>query len=917
MKRMIYLLPFLGMMALPCIGFSQQTENPLDAPINLTGSVATLSDWLTRIEAETPVRFYYREEWMPRNFIAAAASGEPLRDVLGRLVLETDLGYLPYGAQSIVIAPKDQLDQLDAFEFSSYLEELADLEEKVAAEEEADRIFIGDSTIRPAPRQATLSGYVYDVDTDDNVAGGQIRVPKLQSGAFIDSLGRFSLKLPTGLHVVEIEALGHQKITQEIYLFSDGEWAVAAVSSAYSLDEILLEAESVGQDLASVTAGRVQLSMRDLRQSPTLFGEVDVVNTLLTLPGVSTVGEAATGFNVRGGNIDQNLMTQDGNMIFNSSHFLGLFSVFNADVIRNVALFKGHIPARYGGRISSVLEVDIKDGSFHQHKGRGSIGIFSSRMSFEGPIVPDKSSYVFAIRGAYPNLLTQYVDRVVEVRESSSYYGDVTMKATQRIGDQGTISVFGYGSQDFFRFSNDFGYAWRTISGGLKWQQIIKSQYTLTVEANSGRYVSEFFNADGPNGVKHNTGMDHQRMKTDLQWVPNRSHNVHAGLEATYYNVLPNEVEPFGEMSVAVPTNIAKDQGLELAVYAEDELRINSFLSLSAGLRFSLYNNLGPFNVQEYEPGLDRNPLNATGQTEYEFGESIQTYQGLEPRLSLVYLLNETASIKGSYNRLYQYVHLLSNSASSTPIDLWQVANPYFPAQRGDNYSLGFFKNFNSNEWQSSIEFFYREQTGVVVTKDFARLLANPTVETEVLDAIGQSYGVELSVKRTRGKFQFESSFAYARAFRRTQDNPENISVNNGAWFPADFDSPVSFNLSARWRPQPAKTLAINFLYRTGRPISVPVGFVPVYPSWNIPLFSERNTFRIPDYHRLDISYTFDESFISRRKSKSEFSVSVYNLYGRQNPFSVFFQKVDNEFRAFQLSILGTVLPMVSYNFTF
>lgn len=895
-------------------------QNPNEALLNtkITASFSgqNLLQVFYQLEQKYPIQFFYKEEWIPRDGVSSSFSGERLGTVLQKLIRDAGLDYVQFGPNALIVGRKSDIIALEEFSYAQYLTDVdaVDKQEKSIINKLS---IVGDSTIRPLPSSAKISGTIYDIESEDILPGAQIIFTQLQKGTFADENGNFEIDIPTGKHEVSIEAPGHEKVSTFLQAYSDAKWDIPLYYTSYQLNEVLLQAEAAGQNQNSAEAGRVNISIMDIKKRPALLGEVDIVNTVLLLPGVSTVGESASGFNVRGGNVDQNLIMQAGNIVFNSSHLFGFFSVFNPDVVQNVSLYKGHIPAQYGGRVSSVLDVDIKDGSFRTVKGTGSVGLFSSKFSLNGPIVKEQSSFVVAVRGAYPNILTNYIEKVPEVAASSSYYGDATVKLTQKLGENGKLALFGYGSKDFFSFSDDFGFSWENYAASLTWTQIYNSKLSSKVEAKAGRYESNFFNATGIEGTTNDAAINNYGFRANMQFVPNRKHNLNFGAEGNFYDIQDNETRPFGDNSAIIPRVAPKDQGLELGLYINDDFDLNDFIRFSAGLRFSTFANVGPFDVNIYQENQIRTPDTRVNSVSYGQGETIETFANLEPRISLRVRFDETSSFKASYNRVNQYLHLISNTASTTPIDIWQVSNSYFPAQRADNYSIGLFKNFGVKTWKTSLEFFYRDMTGLVVTKDFASLLGNSAIETEVLNAVGYAYGSEFSINRNFGNLELELSFTYARSFRKAEGNPEGVTVNNGDFFPADFDSPININLSAKWQQRSTRTFGINFLFRSGRPVSAPEGVFPLYPSLLVPTFTERNTLRIPDYHRLDLSYTFDDGLINKRKFKTDLTFSVYNAYGRKNPFSVFFRRQGLEYRAFTLSVLGTILPFVSYNFRF
>lgn len=898
--------------------FGQTTSDPLDQYIVSTQfSNQKLPEVLDQLASDYPVIFFFKEEWLPNTNISKSFQDTPLSQVLKDLLEPNNLGYVMYQNNGVIIGRKLDLAQLEVFSMLEYAAEKDNKEEELSAEG-YERIFVGDSTIRPLPDQATVTGSIFNNDSEQGIAGSRLLVPALQLGANTDAQGNFSIKLPTGQHLVVLEAPGHETVRKQLNVYSDGEWDAPLAYSAFQLGEVLLQANSEAQEVRSATIGRINISMADVRSLPSLLGEADIINNILLLPGVSTVGESSSGFNVRGGNIDQNLIMQDGNMIFNSSHLLGFFSIFNPDVVQGATLYKGHMPADFGGRVSSVLDVEVQDGSFRNLQGQGSIGLFSSKASINGPIQKGRSSFLVGIRGAYPNLWTQYFNQISEIEQSSSYYLDLTAKVTQKIGENGKLSLFGYASTDFFRFSEDFGYDWSTRTGGLKYQQLINNNLSFNLRVNAGDYSSSIFNAGENLGFKTITGMRNYSAKSNFLLNLGEKHNISAGVEGNFYALRNLDTEPFGEITNVTPRTFDKDQGLELAFFINDEFELNPFISFSVGLRYSLFTNQGPFTVYDYAEGLPRLLTTITDSTVYGDGESIKNFSGLEPRVSARVLLNENASIKVSYNRVFQYLHLLSNTASSTPIDLWQVSNTYFPAQQADNFSLGIFGNFRGPIQQISLEGFYREMDGLVIAKDFARLFSAPFIETEVIPAIGRAYGGEFSLKGQAGDFEYNGSLSYIRSLRQTIPNPEGLTVNRGEWFPADFDTPWNGNLTLKYKVSRSKSISANFTYRSGRPVTVPTGgTLVIYPSWQIPTFSDRNTFRIPDYHRLDLAYTFEDGLIKRDRVKTDLTFSIYNVYARKNAFSVFFRKEGDNFKAFQLSVLGTVLPFMTYNIRF
>jgi hypothetical protein len=487
---------------------------------------------------------------------------------------------------------------------------------------------------------------------------------------------------------------------------------------------------------------------------------------------------------------------------------------------------------------------------------------------------------------------------------------------SQRLGELGTISANGYVSTDYFSFANEFGFSWSTIMGGLEWKQIYSNRLSSNVLVNANQYQSNFFQLEEGAASNIFAGMQQQRFKAGLLYTP-AGHSIRVGLDGVNYLTSPNEIRPYNDASSILARSVEKDQGLEMGVYVNDEFDLNNFVGVSLGLRFSTFTNYGPGNIYLYEGRSVPTQGTVQDTISYRAGQAVKRFGGLEPRASLRINLDEKSSVKFGYNRINQYIHLLSNSAAATPVDLWQLSNLYFPVQSADNFFFGLYRNFRANTIQASMEFYYRDLQGQMVNRNFAQLLVNDQVETEVLPADGRAYGGEFSLDMQIRKIEIKLAYVYSRSLQRTPVLPDVPVVNGGAWFPSDFDSPHSVTLSAFWKAKKTVTYSMNFVYRTGRPVTVPVGEYPLYPSFLVPAFSERNQFRIPDYHRLDFSATFDRQMIKRDRVKSEFVFSIYNLYGRNNAFSVFFQEGAGGYQAYQLSVLGAMLPMISYNFRF
>ncbi|MEM7659440.1 MAG: TonB-dependent receptor, partial [Bacteroidota bacterium] len=676
-----------------------------DYSLSISLKNASLFELLQQIEAEYPLRFYFKEEWLSRDKRDWNLSALPVEAALKQILQEDGLDAFPLTDVMVILGRPLELKRFAEARRLPVAAEASDA--LVLFQAKTRKNVIGDSTLRPLPVEATISGAIFDPDSDEGLMGVTVAFPDLQMGDLTDSTGAYSVTIPTGAHKVLLRSSGRETREEILYIYSDGEWETDLAYTAFQLDEVLLEATGEEANVNSVETGLVRLSPMEIRKMPNLLGEIDIVNSVMMVPGVSSVGEAARGFNVRGGNIDQNLVMQEGSIILNSSHLLGFYSLFHPDLVKEVNLYKGHIPAQFGGRISSVLDVKLDEGSYRKVRGRATVGAVSSKVSVGGPIIKNQTSFLLGIRTAYPKLLMNTQQLRPNISDSDAFYGDITAKVSQKLGDYGTLSANTYLSTDRFKFAGGFGFNWQNAMGGLEWKQIYNQKLSSTVKVNASQYRSNL--TQEPLGAESeiSSGMDQLRFKAGVLFTPTR-HTIHAGVDGVNYQVTPNRIVPLIESSAVEPRTVFNDQGLELGIYANDEIKLSNFLGLSVGVRLSQFANLGPGTVYQYGESSVPIAANLSDSVRVAAGEVVQRFTGFEPRVSLRANIDEKTSVKLGYNRMYQYVHLLSNSAAATPVDLWQLSNTYFPAQSAHNYFFGVYRNFRSNTIQASMEFYYR-----------------------------------------------------------------------------------------------------------------------------------------------------------------------------------------------------------------
>lgn len=896
--------------------FSYQVNGQADIyNIKISGDFeyASMLEILTVIQSNYPVKFYFFPEEMPHYPQSFVFEDTPLREALNRILVGSNMSYSRLEGNKIVILPRNKLD--------------IDIAKKLVKDWDKGKIQLPTSDTPEESRRmfgkknnqrekVKIFGKINDQYSKEPIIGAVIVLEGLNTGTTTDADGKYELEILPGQHTLRIQYIGYRTHLIHLVIFDDGELDVEMQIQPYKLGEVVVEAKADDNNVQTSQTGIATLSPTKIRELPSFLGEADVIKSLETLAGVSTVGEGATGFNVRGGNIDQNLITYDGALLFNSSHVLGFFSVFNPDAIKNVTLYKGNIPAQFGGRLSSVLEVETKNGDYHKWNGSGGLGLVSSRITVGGPLVKGKTSILFGGRSSYSDWILKEVENP-DVSKSSARFYDLNAKINHRFSDKSNLSLSAYQSRDFFRFSDEFGFEWKTRIANLDYRHILNEKLSTSVKAIYSDYNSTQFDPKGFDALNLYSGISYWNIKPSIFYTPNDKHEIVFGGEWIAYDAKPEQVEPRGNISTIAEKLVEKDDAQEVALYINDEITLTPTISISAGLRFSSFFQSGPKTLFQYQDEAPLQPSTISDTILVEKGELIKSYWGLEPRISAKFNLTQTSSIKLSYNRINQYIHLISNTAAATPVDIWQVSNSFIPPQVADNFSIGYFENFQDNLWKLSLEGYYKKIKNLVTYKDLPQLLLNEHLETELLAGEGRAYGVELSVEKTAGKYSGSLAYTYSRSLVQANGDFPEERINRGAWFPANFDQPHQLNLLLKIKVTPIQFAHFSFTYRSGRPISVPISVYQV-GTVLVPNYSLRNQFRIPAYHRLDVGYTIDKARAWTKGFRTSFTFSLYNLYGRNNAFSVFFKKDNRGIqRVYQLSILGVTFPALTINFKF
>tara|TARA_R110002167_G_scaffold4678_14_gene22110 strand:- start:167 stop:2566 length:2400 start_codon:yes stop_codon:yes gene_type:complete len=772
----------------------------------------------------------------------------------------------------------------------------------------------------------TLSGSISESSSNETLIGVTVAIPELNTGVTTNEYGFYSITLPEGTYTVLISYLGFEDIIQEITLTENRRIDFLLEEEAEQLDEVVVTENVEKMDIRKPQMSVNTLSIGTIKKIPVILGEADVIKSILLLPGVTNAGEGASGFNVRGGAADQNLILLDEAIIFNSSHLFGFFSVFNPDAIKDVKLYKGGIPARYGGRVSSVLDIFQKEGNSKEFKMNGGIGAVASRLLVEGPIKKNKAAFLIGGRASYAHLFLPLFDI-----DNNAYFYDLNTKLNYRLNDKNNIFLSGYFGRDVFGINDSFVNTYGNTVGNFRWNHLFSDK----LFSNLSLIYSDYYYGLKLDfvGFNWNSGIRNFNVKYDLKHYATDKLQVNYGVNNVYYQFNPGKIEPSNAESGIVEEQLIQKYANEFAAYIDFEHRVTDNLSLGYGLRFSHFMRLGQDelnvysnnNPVEFDPFLliykEAEPIDVINPSR---SKSISNFSNFEPRASLSYTLNETSSIKASYTRLAQYLHLLSNTSSPTPLDVWTPSGPFTKPQLLDQYALGYFKNIKDGDYSVETEVFYKDVQNRIDYIDGANLIANNAIEQVILNGEARAYGLEFLLLKNEGKLQGWLAYTLSKSEQRTpgresttDNGRSNIEtgINFGNWYNTPYDKThdvsmfLSYDVNDKW------SFSGNFTYQTGQPTNYPIGQFE-FQDLTVPYYGLRNTQRLPAYNRLDLSATLTPKKNATKKIKGEWIFSLYNVYNRRNAASISFRQNDdtgaNE--AVRTAIFG-IVPAVTYNF--
>jgi len=862
---------------------------------------------LNFVEQKYSVNLYFEPKWFDKKRFHTLILDLPFQEILSLLKNAGNCSFIAIDSSSIVFVPIDLSNVSAPISGNTGYTTIGNIEE------------YGKYS------KATINGKVLDGKTGEPLIGARIFIDKTKTSAVTNKNGDFIITLPVGDYEIKLSYIGYEDNISKIKVVGNGFATFEIIEKSVKLDEVVITAERPDNNLVSNQMSLVRLNAKDIKELPVTLGEIDIIKSITLLPGIQTIGEFGTGFNVRGGSADQNLILIEDVPIFNSSHLFGLTSILNSDGVSDVTLLKAAIPAKYGERASSLMDIHMGKPNLEKVKVKAGIGLINSRLTVEAPMFHNKVNLLVGGRTTYSDWMLHKIPDIDLMNSSARFY-DLNSYLSFTPDNNNKITAFGYYSKDEFAFSRNMHYNYGNTLASIHWNHVINQNLSSSLMSGFSQYdykVNELDTFARSEAYRISSQVLYHNIKWNVAWHLNENHRIDFGANAVFYAIRPGDLSPYNQESLVEPIQVQKEKANEYAAYISDDFNISSKISAEFGIRYTWYALMGPGSTYIYRDANSRSVENITDTVTYKNNKIIKRYSGLEPRISMRYRINDLSSVKFSYNRINQYINLVSNTAVMTPSDVWKLSDPYIRPLKCDQYAIGYFRNFKQNTIETSMELYYKTLQDIIEYKNGAQILLNNHLETDLINAKGYSYGVELYIKKNIGRLTGWISYTYSQSMRWTSGMVASEQINGNNSFHSSFDKPhnltinANYHISRRWR------FSGSFVYNTGRPVTLPE-LKYNFNGYQLIYYSDRNEYRLPDYHRLDVSLTFDESLRLKKKWKGSWTLSIINLYGRKNAYSVFYQKVapvasNNyaQYSLFKLYIIGRPLPTLTYNFFF
>lgn len=873
--------------------------------------------FILETESRFPVRFFYEDEWVNELILGSYGEKLKLNEILDSLFSGKSIYYYPSGTGNIILTRFLAIKQLKENSTGSfnYIPGMDYMQDKSPENTSANLVInIGNPSDKNIRGNITLSGYISNHDTKEAVVGVTVFIPSLSAGTISNEFGHYNISIPRGSHSVRFTFIGMKEKIIDLNIFSPGELNVEMQNVLVPLKEAVITAEK-DISLRRTETGVEKINIISFRLMPTTMGESDITKNILLIPGVLSVGEGSAGFNVRGGSADQNLILLYGAPVYNSSHLFGFFSAVNPDIIKDATLYKGGIPARYGGRLSSVLDIIPRDGNRRDFAGNAGLSPVTAHFTVEGPLRTDTVFYLLSGRTTYSDWILRLLDNP-SLRNSRASFNDFNIRLTYDINRNNKIDFSAYYSFDSFRLNSDTIYKYRNNIISLRWRHYFSSRFFSLISVINSYYKYDISSLRVPLEAFDLTHrINNTCFKADFNWFTGRN-ELNFGTEMNYYDVIPGNYLPAHDSSIVIPRLIEKEKATEAALYLEDKYNITDRFSVNAGIRFSSFFVTGPRSVFLYSPDFTKSTSSITDTVVFGKFRNYKTYAGPELRISANYRLNDNSSFKLNYNHTRQYLHLLSNTVSISPSDIWKLSDYHLKPQSGDQFAAGYYRMLNKNKIEASAEIYYKIIDNMIDFKDGTRLIMNEHIERDLVNVQGKAYGVEVMFRKPEGRARWSISYTWSRMLTRSKGSFIEELINSGDWFPANHDRPHDLILTFNYIWSRRVSLSANYNFSSGRPVTYPVSSYMI-DDIVITQYTDRNKYRIPYYSRMDFSVRISGNLKIKRLAHPHWIFSVYNLTGRDNVYSVFFRQENNRVKGYYLSVFGKPVPSLSFNFDF
>ncbi|HDS07855.1 MAG TPA: hypothetical protein ENO05_09535 [Bacteroides sp.] len=893
--------------------------------LSLDLSRATFNEFVDQFETRTGIRVYFRPDWFGEIRVDYRRDSVTPEEAIREVLKGTGLHYGFVSSSAIVILPERRLNtslpeilSVEALQGSSDAKREymgingSQYIQGTRPEQITRTITVGDPSSRTSRSVARVKGKLVHVETGEPVAGATMVILESGKGGISDQYGNVAMALAPGRYSAQFSFIGMEKLNAALEVYSDGEFKLEMRPAVIALNEVQILGEQY-RDISSTDIGVERFSMKSLKQLPVFMGERDVIKISKLLPGITSAGEASTGVNVRGGNVDQNIFYINRLPVYNTSHLFGFFSAFNSDIIRDFSVYKGNVPVNYGGRLSSVFNILTRKGNNKIYTAHAGISPVSAHLTFEGPLRKDHSSFIVSGRSSYSDWILRRIDDP-EISNSDAFFYDVAASMNFEPGEKNTLQLFYYQSFDDFRYAELTDYEYANRGGSLNWSRNISPALTSKVTATASAY--RFRNADKSEisrAYSHEYLLNHNEVLADFTWVPAIRHSVEFGSNLIYYRLDRGVVEPYGPSSIRKRLDLGFEHGVEGSFFISDDMSLLSWLNLYGGFRYSYYSKLGPETVMLYESGKPKTENTIVDSLSFGKFSPVRFNSGPELRIAMNMKGGQNTSFKLAFNQMRQYLFMLSNTVTISPTDQWKLSDYHIDPQTGYQFSAGAYHIFPGIGVSGSVELYYKYSKDIVEYRDGADFVNIPLTETQVLQGSQNAYGAELMLQKTSGRLNGWINYTLSRSEMLVAGDTESESINHGNPYPSNYDRPHVLNLVANYHVNRRFSVASNVVFMSGRPVTFPASLYYIKEVAYIDYYA-RNEFRVPDYFRVDLSLTVEGNLKAEKLMHSTWSFNVYNLLGRKNPQSIFFRSEDFFVRGYAFSVIGVPVFTLSWN---